>query len=163
MKRSICLSLILSLCAAGGARAASSDVADAAMRGDREAVRAALARGADVNAAQVDGTTALHWAVERDDVEMADLLLDARARVGARTREGVTPLQLAATNGSAVMIARLIRAGAEVNAPLTPSGDTALMLAARTGKSDAIRGLMEAGADVNARETPRSHPPGIRR
>ena len=64
-----------------GVRAATADVADAAMRGDRDAVRAALARKADVNAAQVDGSTALHWAVERDDVEMADLLLRAGARV----------------------------------------------------------------------------------
>ena len=71
------------------------------MRGDRQAVRAALTRKADVNVAQVDGTTALHWAVERDDLEMADLLIRAGARVDARTREGVMPLQLAAVNGSA--------------------------------------------------------------
>ena len=64
-----------------------SEVADAAMRGDREAVRAALARKADVNAAQVDGTTALHWAVELDDVELAELLLTAGAGVSARTRD----------------------------------------------------------------------------
>ena len=81
--------LLFSSTAAAGA---TSEVADAAMRGDREAVRAALARKADVNAAQVDGTTALHWAVERDDVELAELLLSVGARVSARTREGVTPL-----------------------------------------------------------------------
>ena len=134
-------------------RAATADVADAAMRGDRDAVRAALARKADVNAAQVDGTTALHWAVEHDDVEMADLLLRAGARVTARTREGVTPLQLAAINGSAPMLDRLLKAGADPNAPLTPAGDTALMMAARTGKTDAMRVLVEAGANVNAKET----------
>jgi len=133
--------------------AATSEVADAAMRGDREAVRAALARKADVNAAQVDGTTALHWAVERDDVEVAELLLAAGARVSARTREGVMPLQLAAINGSAGMLGRLIRSGADPNAPLTPAGDTALMLAARTGKTDAVRLLLEARADVNAKES----------
>jgi len=135
------------------AAAATSEVADAAMRGDREAVRTALARKADVNAAQTDGTTALHWAVERDDVELAELLLTAGARVSARTREGVTPLQLAAANGSARMLGRLIRSGAEPNAPLTPAGDTALMLAARTGKTDAIRLVLEARADVNAKES----------
>src|SRR6185436_3848305 len=121
------------------AAAATPEVADAAMRGDREAVRTALARKADVNAAQVDGTTALHWAVEREDVELTELLLIAGARVSARTREGVTPLQLAAINGSGRMIGRLIRSGADPNAPLTPAGDTALMLAARTGKTDAVR------------------------
>ena len=134
-------------------RRATSEVADAAMRGDRAAVRAALARKADVNAAQVDGTTALHWAVERDDIEMAELLIEGGARVGARTREGVTPLQLAATNGSAAMIGRLIRAGADPNAPFTAAGDTALMMASRTGKADAVRVLLEGGARVNAAET----------
>jgi uncharacterized protein len=135
------------------ANAATSEVADAAMRGDREAVRAALARKADVNAPQVDGATALHWAVERDDVELAELLLTAGARASAPTREGVTPLQLAAINGSAGMLGRLIKSGADPNAPLTPARDTALMLAARTGKTDAIRLLLEAGADINAKET----------
>ena len=135
------------------AAAASGEVADATMRGDAAAVRAAIARKADVNAPQVDGTTALHWAVERDDQAIADLLIRAGARVSARTREGVTPLQLAAINGSAAMLTRLIKAGADANAPLTSNGDTALMMAARTGKTDALRVLVEAGANVNAKET----------
>jgi len=139
--------------AATTAHAATAEVAEAAMRGDRAAVRAALARNADVNAPQVDGSTALHWAAEHEDVEMADILLEAGARVAVRTREGVTPLQLAATNGSAPMLGRLLRAGADPNAALTPAGDTALMLAARTGRADAIRALLESGASVNATET----------
>jgi ankyrin repeat protein len=146
------VSLYILFCAAAFADAAT-ELADAAMRGDREAVRAAIARKADVNAAQVDGSTALHWAAERDDLEMAELLLEAGARATARTREGVAPLQLAAINGSAKMIDRLLKAGADPNAPLTTAGDTALMMAARTGKTDAIRVLVEAGADVNAKES----------
>ena len=146
--------VVFILLAGGTAEAAStSAVADAAMRGDREAVRAALAGKADVNATQIDGTTALHWAVEHDDVELAELLLTAGARVSARTREGVMPLQLAAINGSAAMLGRLIKSGADPNAPLTPAGDTALMFAARTGKADAVRLLLEARADVNAKES----------
>jgi len=141
------------LLGASVSRAASADVADAAMRGDREAVRAAIARRADVNLPQVDGTTALHWAVDRDDVEMADLLLRAGARVTERTREGVMPLQLAAINGSASMIDRLLKAGADPNTSLTPAGDSALMMAARTGAAGALRVLMEAGANVNAKES----------
>jgi uncharacterized protein len=151
MKRITLLSLCFLLLAAI-ASAATSEVADAARRGDRATVRAALARKADVNVAQIDGSTALHWAVERDDLEMAELLIRAGARVAARTREGVTPLQLAATNGSAPMIDRLLKAGADPNAALTPAGDTAVMMAARTGKPDAIRALVEAGANVNAKE-----------
>lgn len=150
MKRAASILCLLLGCAP--AYGAVSEVADAAMRGDREAVRAALARKADVNIPQMDGTTALHWAVERDDLETTDILLRAGARVTVQTREGVTPLQLAATNGNGMMIDRLVKAGADPNAALTPTGDTALMMAARTGTPGAIRVLAEAGAQVNATE-----------
>ena len=124
------------------------------MRGDREAVRAALARKADVNAPQVDGSTALHWAVERDDVEMADLLIRAGARVAARTREGVTPLQLAAINGSAPMLDRLLKAGADPNAPLTPARRHRADDGGAHGQDRApFACCVEAGANVNAKET----------
>ena len=150
----VLLALTLAATAARAAtRGATTDVADAAMRGDHQALRAAIARKADVNVPQADGTTALHWAVDRDDLEAADLLIGAGARVAARTREGVTPIQLAAVNGSAAMLDRLLKAGVDVNAPLTPTGDTVLMMAARTGKTDAIHVLLEAGADVNAKES----------
>jgi ankyrin repeat protein len=141
------------LVGAVAANAAPADIADAAMRGNRAAVQAALARKADVNVPQIDGSTALHWAAERDDVELADLLIRAGARVSAKTREGVTPLQLAAINGSAPMLDRLLKAGADPNAPLTRNGDTALMFTARAGRADAIRMLVEAGANVNAKES----------
>jgi ankyrin repeat protein len=147
------LALALLLIGTSTTDAATAEVADAAMRGDRAAVRAALARKADVNLAQVDGSTALHWAVERDDLELADLLLRNGARVIARTREGVMPLQLAAINGSAAMLDRLLKAGADPNGSLTPAGDTALMMSARTGKTDSIRVLLESGANVNAAES----------
>jgi uncharacterized protein len=99
--RRITYALVTVLVGASTVYGATAEVADAAMRGDREAVRAALARRADVNAPRSDGSTALHWAVERDDLEMVDALLRAGAFVTPRTREGVTPLQLAAENGSA--------------------------------------------------------------
>ena len=139
--------------AAAQAAAATTEVADAAMRGSRDAVRAALQRKADVNAPQIDGTTALHWAVRADDGEMADVLIRAGANASAANREGVTPVQLAAMNGSAAMLVRLIKAGANPNAPLTEYGDTALMMAARTGKTDAIDVLLEGGGSVNAVES----------
>jgi len=144
---------LIGLLAAANAGAATSEVADAVMKGNKDAVRALLQRKADVSAPQIDGTTALHWAVRGDDLDMADLLIRAGAKVSATTREGVTPLQLAAMNGNAAMLLMLIKAGADPNTPLTEFGDTALMMASRTGKTDAISVLLETGAQVNAKET----------
>jgi ankyrin repeat protein len=133
--------------------AASSPIADAAEKQNREAIRSLLRQKADVNAPQVDGTTALHWAVRLDDLDTADLLIRAGAKVGVTNRDGATPLQLAAMNGSAAMIEKLVKAGADPNASLSSSGDTALMLAARTGTVEAIKVLLETGANVNAKES----------
>jgi len=133
--------------------AATSEVADAAMRGNKDVLRSLLKSKADVNAPQIDGTTALHWVVQADDMEMADLLLRAGARVSAATREGVMPLELAAVNGSARMLEMLIKAGANVNAPLGMSGETALMLASRSGKAEAVKVLLDSGAQIQAKET----------
>src|SRR6266566_15294 len=129
--------------------AASSDIADAVMKKDKDAVRSLLQKKADVNTTQVDGTTALHWAVRADDLETADLLIGAGANVSAANREGVMPMQLAAINGSAAMIERLIKAGADPSASLSKFHDTALMIAARTGKPEAIKVLIDHGAQVN--------------
>jgi ankyrin len=143
---------VVVLLAAANAGAATSAVADAAMKHDASAVRALIQRKVDVNVPQIDGTTALHWAVRVDDIEIADVLIRAGAKVSVANREGVTPMQLAAMNGSAAMLRRLLSAGADPNAPLTQYGDTALMMASRTGKTDAIRVLLESGANVNAKE-----------
>jgi ankyrin repeat protein len=146
---------VLVLCApAMGRGAGKSDVADAAMRGDKAAVRVLLQQKADVNAPQVDGATALHWAIYRGDSEMADLLVRAGANVKAANRDGVTPLALAALYGDAGTMSRLLKAGAEAT-EVGPHGQTVLMLAARNGNPDAIRLLIEGGAKVNARETVR--------
>ncbi|HEU4687124.1 MAG TPA: ankyrin repeat domain-containing protein, partial [Vicinamibacterales bacterium] len=144
---------LILLAVTGTAAAAGSEVADAAMKQNRDAVRLLLQRKADVNAPQVDGTTALHWAVRADDLEMADSLVRAGAKVTVANRQGVTPLQLAALNGSAQMLDKLIKAGADPNTPLTQFKDTALMMAARTGKADALKVLLESGARVNDKET----------
>jgi ankyrin repeat protein len=136
-----------------GLGAAGSDLrlADAAMRMDREAVRTLLQQKIDVNASQPDGTTALHWAVRKDDLATVQMLLRAGARVDAATRYGVTPLYLASVNGNAAAVDALLRGGADPNSA-TPGGETALMTAARTGRVDAVTLLLDKGAAVNAKE-----------
>ncbi|MEP7352149.1 MAG: ankyrin repeat domain-containing protein [Acidobacteriota bacterium] len=148
----ICLVFALLAVSATGATVKSA-VADAAMRGDKVSVRNLVRTKADVNAPQIDGTTALHWAVQADDLELVSLLIQAGAKVSTANIAGSTPLQLAAINGRAAMLERLITAGADPNAPVTKSGDTALMMASRTGKVAAVRVLLDRGAKVNAQET----------
>jgi ankyrin repeat protein len=94
--------------------AQSSMVADAAMRGDAAAVKGLLQQGADVNAAQGDGMTALHWAARRGDADTVRMLLYAGANWRATTRlGGHTPLLLASQMGHARAIEALLEAGAD--------------------------------------------------
>ena len=136
-----------------GATQSTSPIADAAMKGDQDAIRQLLKDGADVNAAQGDGMSALHWAAERGDAAMAELLTYAGANPEAVTRIGLyTPLHLAAKSGSVDVVKVLIKAGAAVNAKADPSGATPIHLAALTGSAEVINLLADAKADVNATE-----------
>jgi uncharacterized protein len=138
-------------------RAASMTVADAAMNGDRETVRALIAQGADVNAAQGDGVTALHWAAMQGDAELAKMLIVAGANVHAATRLGAyTPLHMAAERGSVPIVTALVSAGANVDTT-TATGTTPLMLAAASGNTDTISTLLDTGADADATELDRGH------
>jgi ankyrin repeat protein len=136
--------------AAGGAE--RLPLVEAVKSGDATAIRALLAKQpASVNVAGPDGTTALHWATDRDDLAAARLLVRAGANVKAANRYGVTPMYSAALSGDAAMIELLLNAGADPEAAL-PEGETALMTAARTGKVDAVKALLVHGAKVNAKE-----------
>ena len=125
---------------------------EAAKNGNTDAVRALLQEGVDVNAAEGDGTSALHWVAYRDDLESAELLIRSGADPSAANDLGVTPLWLAAENGSAAMVERLLRAGADPNAALL-SGETVVMRAARSGNPDVVESLLIKGADPNATAT----------
>ena len=151
-----CLAFVMLVVTTGAA--GKSDVADAAMRGDKAAVQKLITQKADVNAAQNDGATALHWAVYRGDKELVGMLVRAGANPKAANRQGSTPLWLASINGDAAIIAGLLEAGADANEKL-PLGRTPLMIAARTGSVDAIKTLLDNGADVNAKETQRGTTP----
>ena len=139
------------LCMGAGVAAAQSPLIEAVKQGDLAVIRDLLEQGAAVDAPEIDGTTALHWAVHRDDDDIAALLIGAGADVAAANRYGVAPIALASLNGSAPMLDRLLAAGADANRA-QPEGETALMTAARTGEVEAVRLLLDHGADVNAAE-----------
>ena len=143
---------ILSLAAALYAAGPAASIVDAAIQGNRDAVRAFLKDGADVNTSQPDGMTSLHWAAQKGDVDLAKTLLYAGANVKATTRiGGYTPLLIASKGGNAAMIETLAAGGADVNAATT-SGTTALMFASQAGNADAVKALLAHGANVNAKE-----------
>ncbi len=131
----------------------ASDVADRAMRADWDAVRVLIDGNADVDAPQIDGSTALHWAVQWDNAPIVEALIRAGADVSTANRTGATPMRLAAINGNPAIVETLLAAGVDANEPLTEHGDTALMMAARTGDAETVRMLLDAGADVDRRET----------
>ena len=135
--------------------APDSPVADAAMRGDADAVRSLVARGEDVNQAQGDGMTALHWAARNPDASLVRFLLEAGADVGAETRIGpYTPLHLAARAGAGKVTELLLGAGADPNAATRSSGGARpLHFAAEAGDARTVEALLDAGADPNAAET----------
>ncbi|HEX5108438.1 MAG TPA: ankyrin repeat domain-containing protein [Vicinamibacterales bacterium] len=131
----------------------SSAAADAAQNRNLTALRALLGSKADVNAAQPDGTTALHWAAHWNDAEAVMLLLRAGANPKATNRYGASPLSEAVTSGSAATIDALLKAGADPKTLTTADGETVLMTASRAGNLDGVRMLLDHGADVNAKET----------
>jgi ankyrin repeat protein len=148
------LLLILAASLAIGSKATDAPVADAEMRGDTAKVRQLIKQGADVNAAQGDGMTALHWAAQRGDVDQTKLLVYAGARLEAETRNGnYTPLHLASRIGKVSVIKALLAAGANANAATSSGGATALHYAAGQGSPDAVAALLDGGAKVDARDS----------
>ena len=125
-----------------GLARAGTELPDAAMNGEANAVETLLEQHVDVNAAQADGATALQWAVYRGDLATATALVKAGASVTQANRDGATPLSLACENGRSRAVRLLLDSGADANETL-PNGETALMMAARTGNADAIALLIE--------------------
>ena len=152
MRRVAACAVVLLLATLGvSAARVDTPMADAAEKKDWLRVRALLQQPADVNAPQVDGMTALHWATYHDDREISGLLVGAGANAKAANRYGVTPIALACTNGSVAIVELLLKAGADPNASL-PGGETALMTAARTGAVAAVKALLSGGANVDSKD-----------
>jgi ankyrin repeat protein len=139
--------------AAAAFGAANTPLADVAMKGDMDSLRALIKQHpGDVNAGQPDGSTALLWAAYWNDDAAVDALLAAGANVNTSNREGFTPLSQACTNGNARMVAALLKAGADANA-FQAEGQTVLMTAARAGSAEVVKALLEHGAEANDKES----------
>src|SRR5262245_22125023 len=146
----VCVAALVSVGGLSGA-AVDARLVYAAKNHDKAAIRALLKQRADVNAADAEGMTALHWAAHWGDLETAGVLLAAGADAKVANRYGVTPLHEACTIGSVAVIDALLKAGANPNAAYG-SGETPAMTAARTGNVDIVKMLVDHGADVNATE-----------
>ena len=144
---------LLVLLVATAATPPDSPVADAAMRGDLDEVRELLRSGADVNAPQGDGLTALHWAADNGDAALAGVLVYAGANLRPLTRnDAYTPMHMAARGGHAGVITLLVEAGADPAVATSRTGVTPMHLAAKAGSGEAIRALATGGAQVDARD-----------
>lgn len=133
------------------AGAAGSEIADAAKARDWAQVDALIGAGADVDAPQADGATALHWAAYWDEARALESLIRAGGDPNARNDYGATPLWAACANRHPASVERLLVAGADPNVGLG-SGETLLMRCAHTGDPRAVRALLAHGADVDTAE-----------
>jgi uncharacterized protein len=156
------IAAVLSAAAYSATNASPTPLVDAVKNHDTATVRALLKAHAganrananvNVNQAEPDGTTALHWAAHWNDLDTVDALLAAGADARATNRYGVTPLSEAATHASAAVVERLLKAGADPNTLTSTQGGTVLMRAARVGNLDAVKTLLDHGAYVDARES----------
>lgn len=150
-------SILAVLCTAAAvtplwAEAQKESLPDLIEQGNRKAALAQIRAGADVNAAQPDGTRPIHWAVERVDYVLLDALVAKKAKVDVANEFGSTPLGEAAKLGDARMVKTLLDAGAQPDKP-NQDGETPLMLAIKTGELPVVEMLVKAGANVNARES----------
>ena len=151
MRKFACFALGL-LCACASLGADGTRLVDAARNGDLGTVRSLLKGGADPNQAAPDGSTAVHWAVHRDNLDLLNALLDAGASADRVTRYKVAPLTLAAQNGNGAIIERLLATGANPDT-VSEEGQTVLMTAARNGSIAVVRALLRRGAQVGLAES----------
>jgi len=150
MKRTL-FAAVFSFATAGTAVAADNSLAGLIQAGHRDAALKMIAAGADVNAAQGDGTTPLHWAAYKIDADLVKALLQRGAKPDVINNYGSSPLAEAVKVANAGLVKMLLDAGSNVEVP-NQEDQTALMLAARAGSLDVADLLVRHGANVNAKE-----------
>jgi len=128
-----------------------------AMAGDAGVLQRLLAYGADPNVTDdVRGQTALMWAAAEGHPEAARVLVDAGAKIDARSSTGITPLMFAIRAGHISTTLALLDLGADLKA-LAPDGTTNLGLAIFNAHWELASALLDRGADANTND-PRGRP-----
>ena len=142
---------VIAAVAVAGVARAQDTLVELAQAKNHDAAVAMIAKGGDVRARSADGTTALHWAVYNDDVDLVQRLIRAGADVSVTNDYGASPLREAALVGDPVVIKALLKAGAPADGA-NDEGETALMIVARNGCIECAKLLIGRGAQVNAKE-----------
>jgi len=124
---------------------------DKVVAGDSAAVSALIAKGADVNARNNYGWTALSHAARAGNAELVKLLLAHGADINARDKSGWTPLMRAAMKGHVATVQVLLDHGAAVNDQEKEERWTALHWAAARGHDKVVALLLDHGADYTLR------------
>lgn len=145
------LMLVLALWASTVLAGANEDFLKAAERGDLNAVRSFIARGADVNAKDQDGWTALISTSHYGHKELVEFLLAKGADVNIKANNGATALSLASREGYKEIVELLLAKGADINIKAN-DGATALMGASENGHKEIVELLIRAGADATTQE-----------
>ncbi len=149
-------SLLLCVCALSAllltnTAMAQDSLPDLVEAGNIEAALELIADGVDVNQPSVDGTTALHWAVYRKEVDLVERLLEQGANPDTSNDYYATPMTVAAVHGEFDIMKALLEAGGDPESA-NQDGQTLLMAVTRTGHVDTAELLLEHGANVDARE-----------
>src|SRR5258707_9002203 len=131
MKRAM-VAVMFCLAAASTATAADDTLAGLIQAGNRDAALKMIAAGTDVNAAQGDGTTPLHWAVYKVDADLARALLARGAKPDVISKYGSNPFADAVKIANAPLVDVPPDAGSNTEGP-NQGGPTALMLGAPAG------------------------------
>ena len=116
--------------------------------GDYDRIKRLIEKGADVNAQNNNGWTALMLASAWGYIDIVTLLIEEGAYVNARTKHGNTALMYASQEGHPEVAELLIEKGADINVQ-EDYGWTALMFASDRGQIEVTKLLIEKGADVN--------------
>ena len=148
MKRFRLVAAFMSAMAVSALAQAPKDLPTSVQAGASKQALEMIRNGADVNQAQGEGSTALLWAVNRQDYDVAKALLEKKANPNVINEFGGMPLTEAAGLNDDRLVKMLLDAGAKVDSA-NLDDESALMLAIKNGNLSMAETLVKAGANVN--------------